>query len=126
MSLFVRVLVGTGPISDKLMWIYEYPLRRIMMFEAPKPTVSFRIGDATLGPYTVTPEQFPGLPKEPVPRILFHVGTAKIGDQQVVGEEVAAPPRPLKQETYNGIKFIQPAPFGICRPHVAGRLPDGL
>ena len=77
-------LVGCLFISDKLMWIFEYPLRHIEMFEQPKPTVSFKIGSTTLGPYVVSRDQFSGMPPGPASQVLFKIGTAKVGGEQVV------------------------------------------
>lgn len=75
-------------ISDKLMNILEYPIRHMNMFEKPKPTVTFQIGDAKMGPYTVTPEQFKGLPEGTAPQVLFHVGSAVIDGKQVATLEL--------------------------------------
>jgi sec-independent protein translocase protein TatC len=75
-------------ISDKLMNILEYPIRHMNMFATPKPTVSFQIGDAKLGPYTVDPEQFKGLPEGLAPQVLFHVGSAVIDGKQVATLEL--------------------------------------
>jgi sec-independent protein translocase protein TatC len=73
-------------ISDKLMMILEHPLHQMEMFEKPKPTVSFQIGDTKLGPYNVSPDQFKGYPASPVgpvPHVLFHVGSAVIDGKHV-------------------------------------------
>ena len=77
-------LVGCLLLDDKLMWIYEYPLRHLQMFEQPRPTVSFQLGEARLGPYEVSRDQFAGLPPGQAPQVLFKVGAAKVGEQQVV------------------------------------------
>ena len=77
--------IATNPfLDDHLISILEYPLRRIDMFEKPKPTVSFKIGDTKLGPYPIKPEQFAGLPPGTAPRVVFQLGTAQFGAEQVV------------------------------------------
>jgi sec-independent protein translocase protein TatC len=70
-------------IADKLVMILEIPLKRIELFQAPKPSVTFKIGDTRLGPYVVTPEQFAGLPEGTAPQVVYQLGITKIGDQQV-------------------------------------------
>ncbi|MDB6092920.1 MAG: Sec-independent protein translocase, TatC subunit [Verrucomicrobia bacterium] len=70
-------------VSDKIIAILEYPLRKIDMFEKPQPTVSFQIGATKLGPYPVTREQFDGLPPGEAPQIIFQVGAAQVGKEQV-------------------------------------------
>ena len=70
-------------VSDKIMLLLEYPLRRMDMFEKPKPSVTFQLGDTKLGPFTVSPELFSGMPSGPAPHALFHVGTATIEGKQV-------------------------------------------
>ncbi len=64
--------------------VLEYPLRHIHMFEKAKPTVTFQIGSARLGPYVVTREEFPGLPPGDAPNVVFRVGAAEVGKQQVL------------------------------------------
>jgi len=81
-------------LSDKLIWILEYPLTRIDMFESPKATVSFQVGSTRLGPYVVTPEEFPGLKPGEAPQMVFQVGTAKIGEDQVATLKLLPPPPP--------------------------------
>ena len=71
-------------LDDHLISILEYPLRRVDMFEKPKPTVAFRLGDTKLGPYPIKPEQFAGLPPGTAPRVVFQLGTAQFGAEQVV------------------------------------------
>ena len=56
-------------MADKLVMILELPLKRIELFQEPKPSVSFQIGETKLGPYVVTPEQFAGLPADVVHKI---------------------------------------------------------
>lgn len=80
-------------IADKLVMILEYPLQRIDAFQKPKPSVAFKIGNAQLGPYEVTREEFPALPEGDAPHVTYRIGTAKIGDQQVATLE-ALPPVP--------------------------------
>jgi sec-independent protein translocase protein TatC len=69
--------------THKLVGILEYPLRRIDLFEKPRPTVAFRIGEAQFGPYPVSREQFSGLPPGDAPQVVFQVGTAVVGQEQV-------------------------------------------
>jgi sec-independent protein translocase protein TatC len=64
--------------------VLEYPLRHVHMFEKAKPTVTFQIGSARLGPYVVTREEFPGLPPGDAPNVVFRVGAAEVGKQQVL------------------------------------------
>jgi sec-independent protein translocase protein TatC len=64
--------------------VLEYPLRHVHMFERAKPTVTFQIGSTRLGPYTVTRDDFPGLPPGDAPNVVFKVGSAEVGKQQVV------------------------------------------
>jgi len=69
--------------SPWLVRVLEQPLRHMRMFEKPKPTVTLAIGNATLGPYEVTREQFPGLPPGDAPHVVFRMGTATVNGQQV-------------------------------------------
>ncbi|SDR69799.1 twin-arginine translocase subunit TatC [Opitutus sp. GAS368] len=89
-QVLIRSLIAVGvalllclTFVDRLVAIVEYPLRNIDLFEKPQPTVSFEIGSTRLGPYTVTREQFAGLPAGAAPHVVFQVGTAKVGPQQV-------------------------------------------
>jgi sec-independent protein translocase protein TatC len=87
-------LVGCLLLSPKLVAILEYPLSRIDRFEKPKPTVTLQIGDAQLGPYVVTREQFPGLPPGDAPHAVYQLGVAPAGDAQTLTLKLlpAAPP----------------------------------
>lgn len=71
-------------LDDKLVAILEYPLRRIDMFEKPKPTVTLKLGDTKIGPYNVTREQFPGLPAGDAPQVVYQLGTVEAGGRHVV------------------------------------------
>jgi len=71
-------------VSPQLVQILEYPLSRVDMFEKPKPTVTFQIGDNQLGPYVVTRDQFPGLPPGDAPHAVYQVNVAPSGKEQVV------------------------------------------
>ena len=105
-------------LDDHLISILEYPLRRIDMFEKPKPTVSFKIGDTKLGPYPIKPEQFAGLPPGTAPRVVFQLGTAQIGSEQVVTvklEPLADDSASLRVRLHN---FSPPEAFVIAF-HVA-------
>ncbi|MBW8781112.1 MAG: twin-arginine translocase subunit TatC [Verrucomicrobia bacterium] len=70
-------------MGDRLVSILEYPLRRMDLFEKPKPSVAFQIGGTRLGPYPISREQFAGLPEGPAPHAVFNVGTAMVNGQQV-------------------------------------------
>jgi sec-independent protein translocase protein TatC len=70
-------------IADKLVMILEHPLKRIDLFQDPKPSVTFKIGDTRFGPYVVTPEQFAGLPEGTAPQTVYQLGMTKIGEHQV-------------------------------------------
>lgn len=89
-------LVACLMVTDKLMWVIEYPLRHLQMFEQPKPSVSFELGEARLGPFPVSRDQFEGLPPGTAPQVVFKMGTAKVGTEQVVTlkllPDAAAPP----------------------------------
>ena len=85
-------------MADKLIWILEYPLSRIDMFEKPKPTVSFMIGSTRLGPYVVTPEQFPGIKPDEAPQLVFQLGAAQVGKEQVATLKLL-PPDPSNTPT---------------------------
>lgn len=84
-------LIACLLVADKLVMVLEYPLQRIHLFEKPKPTVAFKIGSTQLGPYDVTPEQFPGLTPEGPSQLVFQIGTAKIGEEQVATLKLLPP-----------------------------------
>ncbi len=91
-------LIGCLMITDRLMWVVEYPLRHLQMFEQPRPTVSFELGEARLGPFPVSRQQFEGLPPGTAPQVVFKLGAAKVGEAQVVTLKLlpdAAPPASL-------------------------------
>lgn len=71
-------------VADKLVLILEYPLQHIDRFEKPRPTVAFKIGNAELGPFPVTRDDFPGLPDGTAPHVVYRIGTTKVGNQQVL------------------------------------------
>ena len=77
--------------ADRIVQILEYPLRRINMFEKPRPTVSFQIGSTRLGPYPVSREQFPGLPPGDAPQAVFQIGAAEVGSGQVATLKLLPP-----------------------------------
>lgn len=76
-------LVACLLVAPQLLVILEYPLERINAFQAPKPTVAFKIGNTQLGPYEVTPELFAGFPAGNAPHVVYQIGTAQIADQRV-------------------------------------------
>jgi sec-independent protein translocase protein TatC len=67
-----------------LVAIIERPLRHIDLFEKPKPTVTFQIGDTKLGPYVVSREQFTALPPGPAPHLVYQLDAMPVGQSQVV------------------------------------------
>ncbi len=78
--------------THKIVEVLEYPLRNIDLFAKPQPSVSFKIGDKVLGPYTVTREQFSGLPEgDDAPQLMFQIGTTVIGQEQVATLKLLAP-----------------------------------
>lgn len=90
-------LVLCMAFTHKLVAILEYPLRNIDIFEKPKPTVTFRIGTAELGPYVVTRDQFPNLPPGDAPNVVFEIGATTVADQQVPTLKML-PPAPEDNE----------------------------
>src|SRR4051812_48400425 len=69
--------------AAKLVTVLEYPLQRIDLFQKPKPSVTFKIGDTQLGPYNVSPDQLAGFPAGSSPQMVYQLGVAQIGDLQV-------------------------------------------
>lgn len=91
---------------DRLVAIAEYPLRHIDLFERKQPTVSFEIGSARFGPYTVSHEQFPGLPPGEAPHVVYKVQPVKIGGHEVaafkrVAEAAGGDLSPLRVRLHN-------------------------
>jgi sec-independent protein translocase protein TatC len=82
-------------IANKLVMILEIPLRRIDLFQKPRPTASFKIGEKNLGPYTLSDEQFSAMPEGTPSQAIYELGIAKIGDQQVATLKVV--PSPLNE-----------------------------
>jgi sec-independent protein translocase protein TatC len=82
-------------IADKLVGILEYPLKRINLFQEPKPSVAFRIGDTQLGPYELTKEQYSGFNDGEGNQVVFQIGIAQIGDQKVATLN-PLPPAPVE------------------------------
>ena len=85
-------------LSPQLVKILEYPLSRVDMFEKPKPTVTFQVGDNQLGPYVVTREQFPGLPPGEAPHAVYQVNVTPAGKEQVVTLKLL-PPAPANDSS---------------------------
>jgi sec-independent protein translocase protein TatC len=77
----VIALVVCLLLDDKLVQILEYPLRRMDMFEKPKPAVSFQIGATKFGPFEVPPEQFSAIPSVGSSHVTFKLGATKVGDE---------------------------------------------
>jgi sec-independent protein translocase protein TatC len=82
-------------IADKLVGILEYPLKRINLFQEPKPSVAFRIGETQLGPYELTKEQYSGFNDGEGNQVVFQIGIAQIGDQKVATFN-PLPPAPVE------------------------------
>jgi len=97
-------LIGCLFLVDKITWVLEYPLRHMQLFEHRKPTVAFELGGTLIGPYTVTREQFPGLPPGDAPQVLYRAGTAQVNGAQVVtlteDKSPAAVPNMVKLRNY--------------------------
>lgn len=113
-------LVLCMAFTHKLVEVLEYPLRRIDIFEKPSPTVSFKIGDTTLGPYKVSRDQFAGLPEGEAPQVVFQVGSAVVGQEQVATLKMLPPKdnaaeKPLQVRLHN----FGPAEGFIVAFHVA-------
>jgi len=90
-SALVRSAIAVGValllcllLDQQLVAVLEYPLRRMDIFQTPKPTVTLELGTARLGPYTVTREEFPALPEGAAPHAVFRLGVTKIGGEQVL------------------------------------------
>ena len=102
--VIVVALVVCLLISPWIVKVLEEPMRRMHMFEKPKPTVSLLIGDTRLGPFEVTREQFPGLPPGGAPHVVFRVGTAPMGKEQVATLTLEPDPKgtdPLEVRLHN-------------------------
>jgi sec-independent protein translocase protein TatC len=111
-------LVACLFLSPWIVGVLEYPLSRMHMFEAARPTVTIQIGDTKLGPFQVTREQFPGLPPGDHPNVVFHVGTAPMGKAQVATltmEPIASSDNPVEVRLHN----LSPAEAFMVAFHVA-------
>jgi sec-independent protein translocase protein TatC len=111
-------LVACLFLSPWIVGVLEHPLRKLHMFEAPRPTVTLQIGDTKLGPFEVTREQFPGLPPGPAPNVVFHVGTAPMGKEQVATltmDPAEQPADPIEIRLHN----LSPAEAFMVAFHVA-------
>ena len=112
-------------ISDKLMVILAYPLHQMEMFEKPKPSVSFQIGETKLGPYIVSPEQFKAYPTTPdspaglPPHVLFHVGSAVIDGKTVATLELDTTPPPANDATRVKLHNFSPTEGFFVAFHVS-------
>ncbi len=116
--VIVVALVVCLLISPWIVKVLEEPMRRMHMFEKPKPTVSLLIGDTRLGPFEVTREQFPGLPPGEAPHVVFRVGTAPMGKEQVATLTLEPDPKgtdPLEVRLHN----FSPAESFMVAFHVA-------
>jgi len=116
--VIVVALVVCLLISPWIVKVLEEPMRRMHMFEKPKPTVSLLIGDTRLGPFEVTREQFPGLPPGEAPHVVFRVGAAPMGKEQVATLTLEPDPKgtdPLEVRLHN----FSPAESFMVAFHVA-------
>jgi sec-independent protein translocase protein TatC len=116
--VIVVALVVCLLISPWIVKVLEEPMRRMHMFEKPKPTVSLLIGDTRLGPFDVTREQFPGLPPGEAPHVVFRVGAAPMGKEQVATLTLEPDPKgtdPLEVRLHN----FSPAESFMVAFHVA-------
>lgn len=77
------MLIACLLLGDRLIAVLEYPVRKIDLFQTPKPTVAFRIGTAELGPFNLTPEQLATLPPDGGPQYVFEMGIGQVGEEQV-------------------------------------------
>ncbi|HVS54546.1 MAG TPA: twin-arginine translocase subunit TatC [Opitutaceae bacterium] len=118
------IAIGLGlmlcmTFTDRLVAILEYPLRRIDLFEKPQPTVTLKIGDTQLGPFSVRREEFAGLPPGAAPHAVFQIGSAVVGREQVATLKLlpsdAAAPSPLRVRLHN----LGPAEGFFIAFHVA-------
>ena len=107
--------------TNQLVAILVYPLRRIDLFEKPKPTVTFQIGETKFGPFPVTKEQFPALPTGDAPQATFQVGSAVVGQEQVATLKLL-PPEPTSRTTSSlGVHLVNfgPAEGFVGAFHIA-------
>jgi sec-independent protein translocase protein TatC len=105
-------------LDSRLVAILEYPLRRMTMFEHPKPTVALEIGSTLFGPFEVTRDQFPALPPGGAPHPVYRLGTAAVGGQQVltlVPDPTASSENPVQVRLLN----LSPAEAFFVAFHVA-------
>jgi len=84
MVSIIIALVVCLLLDQQIANIIENPLRRMYMFEAPRPTVTLLIGATKIGPFPVTREQFPALPPGAAPHAVFRVGSKQVGNEQVL------------------------------------------
>jgi len=116
--------VGVGLVlclflGNHLVALLEYPLHRMDLFEKPRPSVAFQIGDTRLGPYPVAPEQFPGLPGGDDPHVLFHVGTAEVDGRRVVTLTPDPAPQPAGDSLRVKLHNFSPTEAFFVAFHVA-------
>lgn len=106
--------------THKLVAVLEYPLRRIDIFEKPRPSVTFKMGERQFGPFFVPRDQFAGMPEGDAPQAVFEVGSAVVGREQVATLKLLPPPEgpdegPLQVRLHN----FSPAEAFVVAFHVA-------
>lgn len=82
--VIVAALILCLLCTDKLMFILNYPLKRMAFLDKPHPTASIQIGDKTLGPFKVDHDQLSAMPVGSAAHQLFKLDTVTIGDEQVL------------------------------------------
>ena len=88
-------LLGCLFLVQKIATVLEYPITRMNLLDKASPTVTLLVGSTRLGPYEVSPKDFPGIKKGETSQLVFRMGVTKIGDQQVATltlDPTAAPP----------------------------------
>jgi sec-independent protein translocase protein TatC len=71
-------------ITPQIVAVLERPLRKMHMFDTPKPSVTLAIGKQVFGPFDVTREEFPALPPGAAPHAVYRIGTTTVGGDQVL------------------------------------------
>ena len=106
-------------LDDKLVKVLEYPLQRMDMFEKPKPSVSFELGSAKLGPYEVSPEQFAAIPGTGSQNVTFKLGATKLGDEYVLTLKPEASPLVKMSDLKVHLHNLSPAEGFFVAFHIA-------
>lgn len=117
-AVFIALIVCLI-FDDKLVRVLEYPLRRMDMFEKPRPSVSFELGSTRLGPYEVSPEQFPAIPGAGTQNVTFKVGATKLGDEYVLTVKPETSPVAAMSDLKVRLHNLGPAEGFFVAFHVA-------